>query len=154
MNNSVSPNGLISKDFYTNLKKNESLISCDECQFEWKLKDTILFEAEYENSDKDKFFVIAFKCSQCGKEYLIAVNNGMTLSEIRELRRIEKSLENLRTRTHRKPTPKQMSDNAALIEKHKRVVTRISKHQDQLKELFLKVRSDLSLIEIHETNNK
>lgn len=150
----VSPSGLINKDFYQNVRKNENLIVCDDCKFEWKWKDTILFEAEYESSDKDKFFVIAFKCSQCGKEYLIAVNNGITLSEIRELRRIEKSLDNLRTRTKGKPTPKQISDNMALIEKHKRVVARISKHQEQLKEIFLKRKPELTLIGYTETNNK
>ena len=148
----VFPKGLINKDFYENVKKNENLIVCDDCKFEWKWKDTILFEAEYESSDKDKYFVVAFKCSQCGKEYLIAVNNGVTLVEIRELRRIEKSLDNLRTRAHGKPTPKQMSDNVALIEKHKRLVVRIGKHQDKLKEIFLSKRSELTLVAYNEVN--
>lgn len=154
MNNDVSPNGLINKDFYQNIRKNESLIACDDCKFEWKWKDTILFEAEYESSDRDKYFVIAFKCSQCGKEYLIAVNNGMTLSEIRDLRRIEKSLDNLRTKAKRVPTPKLVSEFNTLLEKHKRLTTRIGKHQDQLKEIFLKRRPELSLVEYVETNNE
>lgn len=148
----VSPKGLINKDFYKNVKTNENLISCDGCQFEWKWKDTILFEAEYESSDKDKFFVMAFKCASCGKEYLIAVNNGVTLSEIRELRRIEKSMDNIRTIARGKPTPKQVSDSRALFEKHKRVVARISKHQDQLKEIFLRRRDELTLVGYTETN--
>lgn len=152
MNNNISPSGLINKDFYQNVRKNENLISCDDCKFEWQWKDTILFEAEYESSDKDKFFVIAFKCSQCGKEYLIAVNNGTTLSEIKDLRRIEKSLDKLRTRAKGKPTPKQMSDNMYLFEKHKRLVARIGKHQEQLKEIFLKLRPELTLIGYKETN--
>ena len=146
----VSPSSLINKDFYKNARKNESIIFCDDCKFEWKWKDTILFEAEYESPDRDKFFVIAFKCNQCGKEYLVAVNNEITLSEVRELRRIEKSLDNLRTRAHGKPTPKQVSDNMALLEKHKRIVIRIGKHQSQLKEIFLKRRKELTLVSYKE----
>ena len=148
----VSPSGLVNKEFYNNIKKNENLIVCDECEFEWRWKDTTFFEAEYESYDKDKYFVIAFKCSQCGKEYLIAVNNGITLSEIRELRRIEKSLDKLGTRAHGKPTPKQISDNVVLFEKRKRLIVRIGKHQDQLKEIFLRRKPELTLVGYEEKN--
>ena len=145
----VSPTGLINKEFYKNIRANESLISCDDCGHEWRWKDTVLFESEYESFDKDKFFTISFRCCECGKDYLVVVNNGVTLTEIKELRRIERNLNNLRTKVDKmkgKPTTQLVSDFNALLEKHRRVIARIKKHQDQLKEVFLAREPGLFLI--------
>lgn len=150
----VSPNGLINKDFYKNIRMNENLISCDDCGHEWKWKDTNLLESEYESPEKDKYFTISFGCRSCGKDYLIAVNNGVTLSEIRELRRIEKNLNNLRIKAKKmkgKPTAQLTSDFDYMIDKHRRVMARIKKHQDQLKETFLRRKSELFLMKCKET---
>lgn len=152
----VSPNGLINKDFYKNIRMNENLIACDDCGFEWKWKDTQLHESEYESSDKDKYFTVSFGCRNCGKTYLVAVNNGITLKEITELRRIEKNLNNLRIKLKKmkgKPTTQLTSDFNSMLEKHRRVMARIKKHQDQLKESFLRREPDLVLVNREETNN-
>lgn len=151
----VSPNGLINKDFYKNVRTNESLIACDDCGHEWKWKDTSLFESEYESSNKDKYFTISFGCRNCGKDYLVAVNNGITLAEVKELRRIEKSLNNLRIKAKKmkgKPTTQLMSDFDSMLEKHRRVMARIKKHQDQLKETFLSRKPELVLVNRKETS--
>lgn len=150
----VSPNGLINKDFYKNIRMNENLISCDDCGHEWKWKETKLFESEYESPGKDKYFTISFVCNNCGKNYLVVVNNGVTLSEIKELRRIEKNLSNLRIKANKmkgKPTAQLTSDFNIMLEKHRRVMARIKKHQDQLKETFLKGEPDLVLVNREET---
>lgn len=134
---------------------NENLIVCDDCGNEWKWKDTNLLESEYESLDKDKYFTISFGCRNCGKDYLVAVNNGTTLSEIRELRRIEKSLNNLRIKAKKmkgKPTAQLTSDFNSLVEKHRRVMSRIKKHQDQLKESFLSRKPELVLVNRKENN--
>ena len=152
----VSPNGLINKDFYKNIRMNENIIACDGCGYEWKWKDTKLYESEYESSDKDKYFTVAFGCRNCGKDYLVAINNGITLTEIKELRRIEKNLINLRIKAKKmkgKPTPQLTSDFNSMLEKHRRIMARIKKHQDQLKESFLRREPDLVLVNREETNN-
>lgn len=151
----VSPNGLINKDFYKGIRMNENLISCDGCGFEWKWKDTPLYESEYESSDKDKYFTVSFGCRSCGKDYLVAVNNGITLTEIKELRRIEKNLNNLRIKAKKmkgKPTAQLTSDFNSMLEKHRRIMARIKKHQGQLKETFLRREPDLVLVNREETN--
>lgn len=151
----ISPNGLINKDFYKNIRMNENLISCDDCGYVWKWKDTNLFESEYESQNKDKYFTVSFGCRSCGKDYLVAVNNGMTLSEIKELRRIEKNLNNLRIKAKKmkgRPTPQLTSDFETMLEKHRRVMARIKKHQDQLKETFLSRKPELVLVNREESN--
>lgn len=135
---------------------NENIIACDECGHEWKWKDTTIYESEYESSDKDKYFTISFGCRNCGKSYLVAVNNGLTLGEIKELRRIEKNLVNLRIKANKmkgKPTAQLTSDFRYLVEKHKRIMARVKKHQDQLKESFLRREPGLVLVNRKETNN-
>lgn len=151
--NNFSNYGLIEKDFYKITGTSEHLIFCDECKLEWKWKDTVFFEEEYASKDKDKYFIIAFRCNQCGKEYLIAVNNGETLSEICELRRIEKRLAKLQRRAKGKPTPKQYSDIMETFEKRKKFIIKIGKHQEQLKEKFLTVKPDLILLGYSENKN-
>lgn len=137
MNNTTNKS-LINKNF----NRIDSVVSCDDCRFEWNLKDTILYEAEYTNSDKGNIYITAFRCEKCGKEYIIAANNKITYSEISEFRRIEKSLEYLKEKSNGEPTPKQISENMFLFEKSKRVFTRINKHQKELLKYFLNNKSD------------
>lgn len=150
-NSTILP-GLIDKEFYDKIKMNETLMLCDICHHEWRTKDTNIFEAEYEDSDKDKYFVIAFRCGKCGKEYLIAVNNGTTATELRELRRIEKSMSNLITKQKGKPTPQLVKDYNHLVDKHKKLTVRIKKHQDTLKNMYNERILELTLV--NTTENK
>ena len=145
----VSPSGLINPNFYNDIQKNENLIACDECGHEWRWKETELLDSEYEGPNKEKYFTISFSCRNCGKDYLVAVNNGMTLNEVKELRRIEKSLNNLRIKAKKmkgEPTARLTSEFNSMIEKHRRVMARIKKHQDQLKDKYLTDNLDLALV--------
>jgi hypothetical protein len=141
--NSILPFGFFDKNFYNNARNDMSLIVCDECKFEWVTKDTIFFEEEYSDKNLNKYFVLSFRCEQCGKEYLISVNNSETLLEIKNLRRIEKQFLKLQKKVKGKPTPKQSSNIIELFEKRKRLIRRIGNHQNSLKEKFLCVKNDL-----------
>ena len=149
-----SKKGLINKEFYKNIQNNKNTIYCDVCKFEWKYKDTPFFESELKNQSGDKFFVVAFICRQCGKEFLIVVNNETTLSDIKELRRIENNLEELRTKAQGKPTPIQVAINESLIIKHKEIANRIGEYQDKLKEDYLSKKPELTLVKRIEIKNK
>ena len=118
------------------MENNETLriVSCDECKFEWPYKETNLVETRWKDNKNELFVVLAFKCPQCGKEYIVCVDNEITLSERDEVVKVQKSIQ----RTLRKAKGNDVATvYYALMAKRKRLLVRLTKHQNQLKEAYL-----------------
>ena len=121
-------------------KETLRIVSCDECKFEWPYKETNLVETRWKD-DKDELFVLlSFNCPQCGKQYIICVDNEITLTERKEVVQVHEAIQKI---LHSKKGNAILM-HRALMAKRKRLLVRLTKHQNQLMEAYLKrVKSGL-----------
>lgn len=109
------------------------IVSCDDCKYEWLYSETNLVETRWKD-DKDELFVLlSFSCPNCGKQYIVCVDNEITLSERAEVVKVQKSIQ----RTLRNSKGNIMPVYHALMAKRERLLVRLTKHQDTLKEAYL-----------------
>lgn len=110
------------------------IVSCDDCKHEWPYSETNLNETRWRD-DKDELFVLlSFNCPNCGKQYIVCVDNEITLSERDEVVKVQKSIQ--RTLRNAKGN-NVMPVYHALMAKRERLLVRLTKHQDTLKEAYL-----------------
>lgn len=110
------------------------IISCDECKFEWPYDETNLTETRWKDDKNELFVLLAFNCPQCGKQYIVCVDNEITLSEREEVVKVQKVIK----RTLRKAKSNNVASvYYALMAKRKRLLVRLTKHQNLLKEAYL-----------------
>ena len=109
------------------------IVSCDDCKREWLYSETDLVETRWKD-DKDELFVLlSFSCPNCGKQYIVCVDNEITLSERDEVVKVQQSIQ--RTLCNSKGNI--MPVYHALMAKRERLLVRLTKHQDALKEAYL-----------------
>jgi len=110
------------------------IVSCDDCKHEWPYSETNLTETRWKDNKNELFVVLAFNCPQCGKQYIVCVDNEITLAERNEVVKVQKSIQ----RTLRKAKGNDVATvYYALMAKRKRLLVRLTKHQNQLKEAYL-----------------
>lgn len=115
-------------------KEAPKIVSCDECKFEWLYEETNLVETRWKD-DKDELFVLlSFNCPQCNKQYIVCVDNEITLSERDEVAKVQRSIQKtLRSAKGNNIMPLYHG----LMAKRERLLVRLTKHQNQLKEAYL-----------------
>lgn len=121
--------------------KASNVIVCDECGFEWPYGETNLIETRWKDNKGELFVLLSFNCTQCGKQYIVCVDNEITLSERDEVIKLQKAIQrSLNTK----------GSNAiiyrGLVSKKERLLARLTKHQNQLKEAYLE-RAEKGLLE-------
>ena len=117
-------------------------VSCDECGFEWPYEKTNLIETRWKDDKDELFIVLAFNCPQCNKQYIVSVDNEITLLEKNEVANVQKSIQ----KTLRNAKGNMMPLYHSLMAKRERLLVRVTKHQDQLKEAYLE-RVEKGLLE-------
>lgn len=118
---------------------NDKIVYCDECSYEWPYKDTKVEETRWKDDKGELFVTTSFKCPQCGKEYLICVDNEITLSERGEIAKTHKAIQ---------IAVKKRSGDVYLylVKKIERIQVRLNKHQEQLEEAYLSRMADGLLV--------
>lgn len=116
--------------------KTPRVVSCDDCKHEWLYIETNLTETRWKDDKNELFVLLSFNCPNCGKQYIVCVDNEITLSERDEVVKIQASIQ----RTLRKAKVK--GENVvplynALMAKRERLLVRLTKHQNTLKEAYL-----------------
>ena len=114
-------------------KEAPRIVSCDECKFEWPYEETNLVETRWKDDKGELFVLLSFSCPQCGKQYIVCVDNEVTLSERDEVVKVQKSIQ----KTLRGTKGNMMSIYHSLMAKRERLLVRLTKHQNQLKEAYL-----------------
>lgn len=112
------------------MQNNERTIYCDECRHEWLYKETKVEETHFEDDEGELFIVTAFHCPNCNKQYLVCVDNEVTLSEREEIAKTHRAIQ-------RSVQTRQGGVYMCLMSKMERVQARLVKHQDQLREAYL-----------------
>lgn len=89
--NDKLPNGVADKKYYDNVKKQQKLMYCDDCKFEWLSGDTNIQTVVVANKDDMDvvYKVIYFDCPNCHKRYLVSVDNKKTESMKEVLHELE-----------------------------------------------------------------
>jgi hypothetical protein len=106
------------------------IVSCDECKHEWPYEDTNLSETLWKDDEDEMFTVLSFSCPNCGKQYIVCVDNEVTLSEREEVHKVQKAI----TRASKQGNVVVYN---MLWNKRERLLARITKHQTQLMEAYL-----------------
>ncbi len=106
------------------------IVSCDECKHEWPYKDTNLSETLWKDDEDEMFTVLSFSCPNCGKQYIVCVDNEVTLSEREEVHKVQKAIA-------RASKQGNVVVYNMLRNKRERLLARITKHQTQLMEAYL-----------------
>lgn len=106
------------------------IVSCDECKHEWPYKDTNLQETRWQDDKGEMFVLLSFNCPNCNKQYIVCVDNEVTLSERDEVVKLQKSIA-------RASKQGNAMVYKMLWNKRERLLTRITKHQNLLKEAYL-----------------
>ena len=114
-------------------KEAPRIVSCDECKFEWPYEETNLVETRWKDDEGELFVLLSFSCPQCGKQYIVCVDNEVTLSERDEVVKVQKSIQ----KTLRGTKGNMMPIYHSLMAKRERLLVRLTKHQNQLKEAYL-----------------
>ena len=110
------------------------IVSCDDCKHEWPYSETNLVETRWKDDKNELFVLLSFSCPNCGKQYIVCVDNEITLSERDEVVKVQKSIQRtLRNAKGNNITP----IYNALMAKRERLLVRLTKHQDTLKEAYL-----------------
>lgn len=113
-------------------EKTPRAISCDECGYEWPYENTNLVETHWRDNKDELFVVLAFHCPRCNEQYIVCVDNKITLSERNEVVKTQKAIQ----RTLQKGS-NALPLTQALLAKKERLLVRLTKHQNQLKEAYL-----------------
>lgn len=113
-------------------EEKQHIIRCDKCGYEWLHEHTRLAETHYVDNNNQHFLVLAFHCPQCNEQYIVCVDNEMTLDARNKLIKTRQTIQRVM----------QKGDSAepllkALVEKKERLMTRLLRHQDRLKEAYL-----------------
>ena len=113
-------------------EEKQHIIRCDECGYKWLHEHTVLTETHYVDNNNRHFLVLAFHCPQCNERYIVCVDNEVTLEARNKLIRIRQAIQRVM----------QKGDSAepllkALVEKKERLMARLLRHQDSLKEAYL-----------------
>lgn len=129
-------------------KEAPRIVSCDECKFEWPYGKTKMIEKCWIDENEGlTFMTLSFSCPECGKEYLVCVDNEITLTEKEEILRLQKQIQ----RIVRFLQSGNMSMYHMLAIQRERLMVRISNHQEKLREAYLeRVQKGL----LKETKNK
>ena len=68
------------------------IVSCDKCKHEWPFEDTKLVETRWKDNKNELFILLSFKCPSCNEEYIVSVDNEITLTEKEEIAKIREAI--------------------------------------------------------------
>lgn len=122
-------------------RKAPKIVCCDVCGHEWPYNETNLTETRWKDDKNEFFILLSFSCPECGKRYIVSVDDDFTLSDKDDLKKIQVSI-------RKALYGAKGSDYRALVKEKDYLVERMAKHQKFAKEAYLASEAKGVLVEV------